>query len=294
VGARRRASLAGFVLSVSASSALAQTGELNIAIDAPPSLTRAADRLRNIDRPHIVQALARAGLEVPSHVHLTLISENDARARATPLWIAGAAFGTHEVAIFPARVGVYPYGSLESVALHELAHIALSIQAHDEPLPRWFHEGVAISVEQEWGVSSQVRLLVLTFSDPDLPALGRLFESDSHSETARAYVLSAALISDVRQRHGPMIPGAIANRVAAGMSFAQAFELETGDTPQEAATRAWAPYHRWTNWVQAMTSGAALWMGILTLACLAFFTTLRKRARRRRQWDEEHAVDLDR
>jgi hypothetical protein len=36
-----------------------------------------------------------------------------------------------------------------------------------------------------------------------------------------------------------------------------------------------------------VTSGSALWVGILTLAFIAFMSTLRKRARRRRQWHEE-------
>ena len=143
---------------------------------------------------------------MPPLVKVTLIPETDARARATPRWVAGAAFGSHDVAIFPARVGSYPY---------------------------------------------------------------------------------AALVSDVQRRHGAAVPGAIADRVANGASFPRAFRIETGDTPADAAVRAWMPYQRWTNWIPVVTSGFAVWMAILALACLAVIATLRKRVQRRRQWADE-------
>lgn len=57
--------------------------------------------------------------------------------------------------------------------------------------------------------------------------------------------------------------------------------------PDEAAARAWQRYRRWTSWIPVVTSGSALWIGILALAFIAFMSTLRKRARRRRQRDEE-------
>ena len=265
---------------------MAQRGELDLTVEAPASLAPMADRVRNIDRQQLAGVLARAGLRVPPRVHVTLIPEGASRARATPRWIVGEAFGFRNVVIFPARVGPYPYGSLESVVTHEIVHLALSAQAGDGPLPRWFHEGVATSVEQGWGITSQLRLLLATVRDPDLADLGRLFDSETRQENASAYLLAAALVSDVRERHGAAVPGAIVDRVARATLFAHAFELQTGETPDEAAARAWGPYRRWTNYIPVVTSGSALWIGILTLAFVAFLATLRKRARRRRQWDE--------
>lgn len=281
-----RTGIAGFLLLASTSGLMAQRG-LDLRVDAPPSLAGAAERVRNIDQQRLSTALARAGLHVPPLVHVTLVPENDSRARATPREVAGEAFGSRYVTIFPARVGPYPYGSLEAVVSHEVAHLALSTQAAGRPLPRWFHEGVAISVEREWGVTSQARLLLATTRDSALPSLSRLFDSRARPETAQAYLLAAALVSDVRRRYGAGVPGAIVDRVAREIPFPLAFHLETGETPEEAAARAWEPYRRWTSWVPVMTSGSAMWIAILALACLAFIATLRKRARRRRQWDED-------
>ena len=188
---------------------------------------------------------------------------------------------------FPTRIGTYPYDSLESVVWHELVHLALAAQAGDRPLPRWFHEGVAMSVEKEWGVTSQVQLLLAAGGNPSLADLERLFNSETQPETASAYLLAAALVSDIRQRHGAAAPGAIVDRVARGAAFAEAFALETGDTPDEAAARAWQGYRRWTSWIPVVTSASSLWFGIMALAVIAFLITRRKRWRRRRQWEQE-------
>jgi len=271
----------------SASGLVAQRGDLGLTVETPPSLAPVADRVRHVDRQQLAGALARAGLHIPPQIRVTLIAEDDLRARATPEWIVGLASGLHDIAIFPTRIGTYPYDSLEAVVWHEVVHLALAAQAGDRPLPHWFHEGVAMSVEKEWGVTSQVQLLLAARGNPSLADLERLFNSETQPETASAYLLAAALVSDIRQRHGATAPGAIVDRVARGAVFAEAFALETGDTPDEAAARAWQVYRRWTSWIPVVTSASSLWLGIMALAVIAFLITRRKRWRRRRQWEQE-------
>jgi hypothetical protein len=257
---------------------------LALVVIAPPSLAPVAERLRALDEQQLEAVLADAGLALPPTVRVTLIDEDDARARQTPLWIVGYAVGTEDVAIFPARVGSYPYESLESVLRHEVVHLALSSRAGGYALPRWFQEGVALSVEEGWTWRSDLRLLLGAAGAPDIADLGRLFQSDTHLGGAEAYRLAAALVADVRERHGAAVPGTIAARVARGVPFAQAFRIETGETPDEAAARAWAGYRRWTAWLPVVTGGSAVWTLILALALVAFVAQSRKRARRRRQW----------
>jgi hypothetical protein len=115
----------------------------------------------------------------------------------------------------------------------------------------------------------------------------RLFASNAHSETSEAYLLAAALVDELRREHGAALPGRVAGRVAAGVPFDRAFELETGDTPAVAADRAWRSYRRWTYWTPLATSPSAVWGLVLVLAVVAFVVRLSKRAQRRRQWDEE-------
>lgn len=254
---------------------------------APPSLATAADRIRTVDLSQLEADLRRAGLTLPDRISVVLIPEDDLRARAIPPWTVGLAAGQQDVAIFPQRVLPYPHDSIESVFRHEVAHLALSTRAGGQPLPRWFHEGVAVSVDAGWDLSGQLRLLFEMLKNPETADLARLFASNSQSQAAQAYGLAAALVADVQRRHGAAVTGEIAARVAEGVPFARAFELETGDLPDGAAAHAWSGYRRWTAWVPPVTSGTALWAAILVLAAAAYVGRRRRRARQRRRWDEE-------
>lgn len=279
--------LATVMLLGSASGVARQRGELDLTVEAPASLAPVADRVRRMDRRQLTEALARVGLSMPAQIRVTLIAEDDVRARAIPVWTVGVASGQRDIAILPARIGSYPYDSLESVLWHEVVHLALSAQAGGRPLPRWFHEGVAMSVERGWGVTNQVRFLLAAGGSADLADVERLFNAGTQPESASAYLLAAALVADLQQRHGAAVPGAIVDRVAHGAGFAEAFLLETGETPDETAARVWQIYRRWTSWMPAATSAFSLWIAILVLAVVAYLATRRKRSRRRRQWDRD-------
>jgi hypothetical protein len=262
---------------------------LQLIVHAPPALTADADRVRAVDLARLEEALTQAGLPSPADVQITLVPDDDPDARRVPSWIVGLAIGERDIVIFPNRVLAYPYDSLESVVRHEVAHLALNVASGDARLPRWFHEGVATSVDSGWSMGARFQLLLAMLARPDIAQLTRLFASDSVSDTAQAYLLSALLVDDLRERYGAAVPGAIARRVGSGASFAEAFLKETGVTPDAAASQAWAGYRRWTAWVPAVTDPSAAWLLILLLAFLAFIAQRRRRARRRRQWDEEES-----
>ena len=258
-----------------------------LAIDAPPTLAAPAGRIRALNLSRLDADLARAGLALPAAIDVTLVPEDDPRAAAIPRWIVGLALGERDIVIFPQRVLPYPYDSVESVFRHEAAHLALAARAGGQPLPRWFHEGVAMSVDAGWGMGGQLRLLFEMARSPGTSDLGRLFASRSEPDASLAYGLSGALVADIQRRHGAAVPGAIAARVAGGADFPRAFAEETGETPDGAAERAWRTYRRWTAWLVALTDGSAVWTAIMILSGLAFVAVRLRRARRRRQWNEE-------
>lgn len=258
----------------------------DIRVNAPPALEEMAGRVRTIDPASLALSLSRAGLELPSRVDVFLVPNDDPRAQAVPAWVVARAFGLDTIVIYPRRVRSYPYDSLESVVLHEMVHLSLTSRAGGRPLPRWFHEGVAVSVESGWSIGSQARLLLAAARDPRIADVTMLFASESAPETTTAYLLSAALIEDVRHRHGLAVPGAIAARVARGESFEVAFRAETGDTVDEAVAHAWRVY-RGLRWVPILTSGSGLWGWILVLAIVAFIVQVRRRRRKRWEDDDE-------
>jgi hypothetical protein len=260
---------------------------LELTITAPPALAGLAARVEAVQAAPLADALAQAGLDLPPRVHVTLIDVDDPLTRQTPEWLAGQAFGDDEIVLFPARIGSYPHDSLESVVLHEVVHLALSARAGGRPLPRWFHEGVAMSVESGWGVGSQLRLLAAAARGPAIDDITTLFSSETGNDITTAYLLSAALVEDLRRRHGLTAPGAIAGRVGRGETFDAAFRAETGESVNEAAAHAWRVY-RGLRWLPVLTSPAALWAGILFLASVAFVVRLRRR--RLKRWEEDEGV----
>ena len=273
-----------------AGSGSATAQRFDLTVGAPPALDATASRVRAIDPAAIASALTRAGLELPPKVHVTLIDVEDPGAADVPRWVVARAYGVDRVVIFPSRISTYPYDSLDSVVLHEIVHLALNSRAGGHSLPRWFHEGVAVSVESGWGIGSQARLLLAAARDPRMDDVAKLFASESAPETTTAYLLSAALVEDVRRRHGLSIPGEIAARVSRGESFDTAFHAETGESVDEAAAHAWRVY-RGLRWLPIVTSGASFWMWVLLLAFVAFF--MRRRRRRQKRWEEDEEEPLD-
>ena len=284
-GTRQRARLLWMSLWIASLALTAAQGpSLDLVVEAPVEFAAVRARVETLRPESLAAALAHAGLALPPRVHVTVIPNADPRAQVTPQWVAGLASGQDQIVIFPERIGAYPYDSLESLVLHEVVHLALNVRAGGHPLPRWFHEGVAVSVESGWGIGSQARLLLAAAREPGMDDVSQLFASQRVPETSAAYLLSAALVEDVRRRHGLASPGAIAARVADGDTFDRAFFLVTGETVEEAAANAWRVY-RGLRWLPVLTGSAAIWAAILTLATIAFFVRVKRR--RQKHWEEE-------
>ncbi len=191
--------MSAFALMVATFTAAAAAGvsAWELTIEAPASLATETARLRSVDRQQLTRLLARADLEIPPVVHVTLIPDTDPRAHSVPAWIVGRAFGARDIVIFPDRIAAYPFESLETVLGHELVHLALFVRAGGRPLPRWFHEGVAVSVEGGWEFRDSLRLLVAATGTPMIADFSQLFVSDSRPDTTEAYLLAAALVNHV-------------------------------------------------------------------------------------------------
>lgn len=264
-----------------------QTQPTDLTVDAPPTLEAIAQRVRRIDLAALERSLTAAGLPMPARISITLIPRDDPRSPAAPRWIVGLAAGTSHVVIFPDRIGPYPHDSLETVVRHEIVHLALNTRAAGRPLPRWFHEGAAVTIASDWSTRDEMRLLFAALDPPSMADIGRLFASDAHPDTTQAYLLAAALADEIRRRHGSHVSGTIAGHVAAGSPFDAAFEAATGETVDDAAARAWRGYRQLSRWVPVITSPSAVWALILGIATVVFVFRVRRRRALRVRWDAE-------
>jgi hypothetical protein len=265
-------------------------------INAPEELASARSRLESFDRSSLSGIVRMAGLDDPGPpIHVILAGEGSAAAASVSAATAGYAIGAAGlIVLFPSRSPVYPHDTLEDVLRHEVAHVLISRAARGYPVPRWFHEGVAVTAERPWGLEDRSRLVWELMAGPRLTVAGidRLF--DTEASRPRAYSLSAAMVREMLRAHGPSTPAAILRELGGGAGFDVAVARVTG-RPMGALERAfWDRQRVWTVWVPLVTSGNVLWLGVIVLAALAVWHRRKRAAEIRRRWDDEEKAAAER
>lgn len=257
-------------------------------IEAPEELAPIATRIARLDPATLREIVRLVGLsDAGPPITVVLAPERSDLARSTPDWIVGfARSGDSLIVLFPARSPSYPYDSLEDVLRHEVAHVLISRAAGQSEVPRWFHEGLALSAERPWGLEDRTRVVfALTRTRLSSARLDAAFNG-GRGEQARAYAVSGALVRDVLRRHGRESAARLLSRMAAGDRFDDAFLRATGHTRAESEDLFWRDSW-WYQAVPLLTSSVVLWIGVTFLALFAIRTRRERRAELRRRWEEE-------
>jgi hypothetical protein len=215
-----------------------------------------------------------------------LVSERDAVAQRTPRWIAGFARGDDDlIVLFPARSPSYPYNTIEDVLQHEIAHVLIARAAGGQPVPRWFHEGLALAAERPWGLEDRMRSTFALMRRVDPTTLDRMF-TGGEGEQARAYAIAGAWLRDIQRRHGAEAPARILRAMAGGNSFAFSYASTTGETMETSAVTFWRESW-WYQIVPFVTSSVILWLAVTFLALFAIRTRRARNAARRQRWEAD-------
>jgi hypothetical protein len=259
-------------------------------VEAPPELDAVARRLRDLDPGRLEDTMRLVGLERAGPPIQVLLAAGDSDlARRTPPWVAGYAMGERgAVVLFPSRTPSYPDSSLEDLLRHEVAHILIARAAGGQPLPRWFHEGVAMATEIGWGLEdwSRATIAVMAGGEVPLAELDRWFTGGT-GQVHQAYAVSGSFVRYLLERYGQGTAAAVLAGVAAGQPFDAAFERATGTALARAEAEFWRRQTLWYRWVPALTSTFTLWVGITLLALFAIKRRRERDAALRRMWEEE-------
>ena len=270
--------------------ALAAQSPPSLVIDAPPELAAARSRLESFDRSLLAGIVRTVGLAEPGGaIQVVLAGENSNVARESSPWTAGFAISNAGlIVLFPSRSPVYPHDTLEDVLRHEVAHVLIGRAAGGLPVPRWFHEGLAVAVERPWDFEDQSRLVWELIAGPRLtvPEIDALFDGGQGAQS-RGYSLSAALVRDLIRQHGAAAPAAILRQVAQRVPFERAVATVAGRTIESVAGGFWDRQRVWTVWLPYATSGSAFWIGVIVLAAAAVWRRRRHSAVIRRRWEAE-------
>jgi len=257
-------------------------------IEAPVLLQPAARRLARVDASAVLAIMRMIGVSDPgAPIAVILAPEDSEVARNTPRWIAGyAQTASSTIVMFPARSLSYPHDTLEDVFLHEIGHILIGRAAGGAPVPRWFHEGLALTAERSPGLRDRTQLMMAVLLERrSIASLDAAFAGGSSSAT-RAYALSGAMIRHVLQRHGQDAPARVLARLATGEPFANAFHRATGESLAAAEAAFWRNSW-WQQIIPFLTSTAVIWFGVMLLALFARRARAVRRDALRQQWEDE-------
>lgn len=273
-----------------ASAQMPPTPPPRIEVEAPPALAATAAQLRAVDPARLASVMRLVGLTDPGPpIRVVLAPEGSAAAMVVPPWVSGYAMGEQGVIVLlPGRVPSYPDSSLADLLAHEVAHVLVARAAGNRPLPRWFHEGMAMIAGLSWGFDDRSRLtLALLVDRPvSLAELDDRFQG-GQSEVNRAYAVAGAFVRDLFDQYGQGVAARLLRGVAAGQPFAEAFRAATGTPMAAAESDFWSRQTFWYRWVPVLTSSAALWMIVTALAVWAMKRRRERDRALRRGWDEE-------
>lgn len=285
--------LSALVLALVPAPAFAQASLPELAIEAPPELRRYLARLDHVDRQRLAGAMALAGLAEPGPpIRVILAPEGSPMARRVPPWVSGYALGeVGTVVLFPTRVGAYPYDSLEELLQHEVAHVMVARAARGSEVPRWLHEGIAMTAGGAWGLGDSGRFGLSVARQGEVP-LARLPEyfSRGGAATARAYAVSGGFVRFLLRRHGQQVTGEILAGVADGLPFEEAFRRAAGESLFDAEEAFWRRQTFWHRWLPLLTSSTVLWIAVTLLALWAIRRRRRRDAEVAARWEREDAL----
>jgi hypothetical protein len=193
--------------------------------------------------------------------------------------------------LIPSRSFAYPYGSLEALVHHEVAHVLIARACGGGAVPRWFNEGLAMAAARTWDVEDRTRLVIEMTPGGDEPfsSVDDRFHGGRGSAN-RAYALSGAFVRDLLQRHGRLLPANIFRRMREGRAFDEAYLEATGESLPWAERDFYRRQNIWSRWVPWLTSAFTLWTVISILALIAIQRRRARDARKKEEWDREEAA----
>jgi hypothetical protein len=255
---------------------------------------RVAARVLEVAASRGTAAARRAGLPELGPV-VIYVASTDEEFRAltyggVPDWGAGCAFPERGVVVLRSPVAAPDPLRMEDVIVHEIGHIAAGRVLKRVHVPRWFHEGIAMTLAGEWRLPRSSALAGASASG-DLIPLGELAVAFpvGAADAMLAYSESFYAVRFLMEEAGPATPAEILSAIAVAGSFEAGLRILSGRTLEDFERDALASFEGRFGWGVFLTRWNVMF-GVVTLFALIGGAARIARSRRLlREWEAEES-----
>jgi hypothetical protein len=252
----------------------------------------AAERVLDVAGPAAARLRSAVGAATQPSFRMFVAATNEEFDRlggGVPDWGVGWADASRGlVALRSPRLVEYPL-RMETVVVHEVAHLVVGSALEGTEAPRWFHEGVAMGLAGEWdGGEAALGAAAVTGTLIPLSSIERSFPEDARA-AALAYAESFRAVRFLTRRSGLVGEADLVGAVARAADFRSAVRTLTGESVSQFDVDFRAHLRRTFGWTAALRGAGALML--VGAAALGAATLRRKRRARRRLLDLEAEDD---
>jgi len=257
-----------------------------------PEDARPAGRVLEIAVSRGSSVAQRAGLAELGHVTIYVASTGDEFRALTyggvPDWGAGCAFPDRGIIVLRNPVTAPNPLHMEDVVAHEIAHIAAGRILSGVHVPRWFHEGIAMTLAGEWRLP---RSSALAGAGPGgvvipLAELGVAFPAGA-DDAMLAYSESFYAVRFLMEQAGQATPAEILSGVAAAGSFESGLMALAGRSLADFERDAVASFEKRFGWGVFLTRWNVLFAVLALLLLVGGGARLVRWRRLLREWEAE-------
>jgi hypothetical protein len=214
-----------------------------------------------------------------------------------PKWAVGLSFsGKHEIIV--AHGGQRAPREVMSTFAHELAHVAVDYARGDNPVPRWFHEGFAVMLAQQW-THERSEKLAQAAATGSLTSFKRLWNTfPSHQQSASlAYDQSFHFVRWLQDEYGDDLFARVLKQVKADTEISKSdrFEAALEEQTNTSFDRLEA------RWRDSLSGSTTIWsilrddmvifFGAGVLFLIAYVVVRRRRRRQFASMEDDEADD---
>lgn len=215
------------------------------------------------------------------------------RANNAPIqdWASGAAYPLQaRIVLLDPSFSENRRIDLNRLVKHEITHVIFGLYLGENVrnVPRWFNEGIAMYLADDWGYGNYWTILTAVVGNSLIPLYDISDEFPIPAYKARtAYAQSYSVIDFIIKRYGNDAFKGCIRELAKGRPFDEALASSTGANIDWVESR-WLKYiKKRYRWYSLVSSFSILWGGAVFVLGIAF---IKKKIRNRRivkEWEEE-------